>query len=541
MKTLVIVDDEPSVLNGLRTYVDWTAQGIELIGTADDGDTGLALIKELKPDIVLTDVQMPAMDGIKMAVEVRSLLPSTKIVFISGYNDVDYLKSALQVHAIDYIFKPISRKELSVVMGQVTATLDAEMRQRELVKEMQVKLTQSMPLLREKFLLSVVSDNVHTTHINEKLEFLGLPLLSASIYITMVIVIDDVPQIMDSRTERDKQLLSYTILNIIQELIDKEMRGVTFEKVPGEYVGILLIKQSDIHDGHSTEDDLLTLAESIRDNLRKWLKLSVTIGVGEQVGNLSEVSASYKQARDAADQKWYLGKNRILTMDNIESGDNFRYRFESELGERVLSALKTGDQERLHVELGEIFRMLELNRGQGARYGQNVSLHLILKSSQVLLEMNGMTEEWEKREMEAWKQVMQQDTMKDLLFFTESYLLNVCSFVQEKRSGKVSVVIERVRSLIEEKYSDNLTVSDIADGVYLSPTYVRLLFKQETGETLFEYLTKVRIEKAKEMLRDPHYKLYEVCYAVGYSDPSHFSKLFKKMTGNTPSAYREQH
>ncbi len=541
MKTLVIVDDEPSVLNGLRTYVDWKAQGIELIGMADDGDTGLALIKEMKPDIVLTDVQMPAMDGIKMAEEVRALLPSTKIVFISGYNDVDYLKSALQVHAIDYIFKPISRKELYVVMGQVTAALDAEGRERELVKEMQIKLTQSMPLLREKFLLSVISDNIQTTHIYEKLEFLGLHLLSASIYITMVIVIDDVPQIMDVRTERDKQLLSYTILNIIQELIDKEMRGVTFEKVPGEYVGILLIKPSEIQQGASTEHDLLTLAESIRDNLRKWLKLSVTIGVGEQVGSLSEVSASYKQARDAADQKWYLGKNRILTMDNIESGENFRYRFESELGERVLSALKMGDQERLHVELDEIFRMLELNRGQGARYAQNVSLHLILKSSQILLEMNGMTEEWEKREIEAWKQVMRQDTMQDLLIFTESYLLNVCSFVQDKRSGKVSVVIERVRSLIEEKYSENLTVSDIAEGVYLSPTYVRLLFKQETGETLFEYLTKVRIEKAKEMLRDPHYKFYEVCYAVGYSDPSHFSKLFKKMTGRTPSAYRDQH
>src|SRR4051794_40469083 len=118
MKRLVIVDDEPSVVNGLRTYVDWAAQGIELVGTADDGDTGLALIRELKPDIVLTDVQMPSMDGIRMAAEVRVLLPETKIVFISGHNDAGYLKSALQMHAADYIFKPVSRKELSVVMGK---------------------------------------------------------------------------------------------------------------------------------------------------------------------------------------------------------------------------------------------------------------------------------------------------------------------------------------------------------------------------------------------------------------------------------------
>lgn len=543
MKKLVIVDDEPAVLNGLRTYVDWKAHGIELIGTADDGDTGLALIKELKPDIVLTDVQMPSMDGIKMAAEVRALLPTAKIVFISGHNDADYLKSALQMHAADYIFKPVSRKELSVVMGKVTAALDAEKRERDRVKEMQVKLTQSMPLLREKFLLSVVSDNIDPAHILEKLQFLGLPLLSANGYIIMVIVIDDVPQVMDSRTEQDKQLLSYTILNIIQELIDEQMRGVTFEKQPGEYVGILLIQQFQAEETEgvqSPEHDLLMLAESVRDNLRKWLKLSVTIGMGEQVGSLSELPASYKQARGAADQKWYLGKNRILTMDNIESSENLHYRFELEWGERVLTALKSGDLERLQNELGDIFSLLELNRGQGSRYAQNVSLHLILQSSQVMLELNGMTEEWEQREMEAWRQVMRQETIQDLLRYTESYLLHVCDFVQAKRSGKSSEVIERVRLLIEERYSENLTVADIAAGVYLSPTYVRLLYKQETGETLFEYLTKVRIDKAKNMLRDPQNKFYEVCYAVGYTDPSHFSKLFKKMTGSTPSAYREQ-
>lgn len=555
MKTLIIVDDEPSVLSGLRTYINWKVLGIELIGTADDGDTGLELIKELKPDIVLTDVQMPAMDGIKMAAEVRSFLPAAKIVFISGHNDADYLKSALQIHAVDYIFKPIVRKELSAVMEKVSAALDAERRERQMVNEMQVKLTQSMPLLREKFLLSVISDGIHPAHIREKLEFLGLSLLSAGVYITMVIIIDDVPQIMDARTERDKQLLSYTVLNIIQELIDKQMRGVTFEKVPGEYVGILSTSSFQAQEAvesaasaddaesqqeHSAEQDLLVLAEDIRDNLRKWLKLSVTIGVGEQAGSLSELPASYRQARDAADQKWYLGKNQILTMDNIEAGENYFFRFESELGERVLTALKKGDHDRLQSELGGIFRRLELNRKHGSRYAQNVSLHLILQSSQVLLELNRMSKEWESREMEAWNQVMRQETMQDLLDFTEHYLLKVCAVVQDKRSGKASEVIERVRALIGGRYAENLTVSDIAEGVYLSPTYIRLLFKQETGETLFEYLTKVRIEKAKHLLRDPHNKFYEVCYAVGYSDPSHFSKLFKKMTGYTPSAYREQ-
>ncbi|MNI60178.1 Transcriptional activator NphR [compost metagenome] len=207
----------------------------------------------------------------------------------------------------------------------------------------------------------------------------------------------------------------------------------------------------------------------------------------------------------------------------------------------MLTTLRSGDSGRLHEELEEIFGLLEKNRGQGPRYAQNVSLHLLLSSGQLLLELGGMSAEWEQRELAAWQAVPRQETIQDLLLFTEGYLQQVCTWVQGKRSGKASETIARVRRLIESRYAENLTVADIAAGVYLSPTYVRLLFKQETGETLFEYLTKVRIEQAKLLLKDPQNKFYEVCYAVGYTDPSHFSKLFKKMTGYTPSAYREQH
>jgi two-component system response regulator YesN len=120
------------------------------------------------------------------------------------------------------------------------------------------------------------------------------------------------------------------------------------------------------------------------------------------------------------------------------------------------------------------------------------------------------------------------------------HLLEVCKQIQEKRSGKSRNVIERIRSVMDNRYAENLTVSDIAESVYLSSTYVSLIFKQETGETVYEYLTKVRIEHAKELLRDPIIKFYEICEAVGYADPSHFSKIFKKHTGFTPSTFRDQ-
>ncbi|RAV02318.1 response regulator [Paenibacillus sp. YN15] len=537
MYKLVIVDDEPTVRNGLSTLFDWNAYGIELIGQADDGDTGLELIARVEPDIVLTDVKMPSMDGIRMSQEIRKSLPGTKIIFVSGHSDADYLKSALQVYAVDYIFKPVKLPELEKVVERVIQNLQAEDKERTLVKEMQVKLTQSMPLLREKFLMSLVRDEaVQSAGLKEKLAFLNLSLPPEAAYLALLVAVDDQAEVLDTRSERDKQLLSYSVLNIVQELIDLYGKGYAFENRAGEYVGILVLDEC----REEREAMLLALSGEIRDNLSRWMKISVTIGVGEEVQGIGRLPLSFKRAREAADQKWYLGKNRIITIDSLEAGEEELHRFDTEQSERLRSALKAGDRQRLEAELDDIFLPLMRNRKDGFRYSRYVALQVIPLSGRVLLELNILTKEWDAREKDALDQLFRLEIMADLRHFVASYLGEICTWVQEKRNSRSSNVIERIRAFIDEHYADNLTVADIAGYVYLSQTYVSLLFRQETGETIYEYLMKVRIERAKELLRDPRTKFYEVCQAVGYTDPSYFSKLFKKMTGLTPSAYRDQ-
>lgn len=533
MYKLVIVDDEPSVVNGLRQYVDWSAYGIELAGSADDGDTGLALIAEVKPDIVLTDVMMPAMDGIAMTNEIYSRFPGTKIVFISGHDNADYLKSALRIHAVDYIFKPVNRKELQAVMEQAVRALDEEKKERQMISELQVKLTESMPFLREKFLMSLIRDRLNPENVRDRLAFLELPIPLQGPYTVLSITLDNATRVIGGRTERDKQLLSYAALNIIQELLSRELTGAAFENRPGEFVAILTPSGKE-------EEALLELAEQIRDNLGKWLKISVTIGVGGQAEQLDMLPESYRRAREAADQRWYLGKNQVLTMDSLSSVEESRYRFELEAGERVLAALKAGDGERLKAELDDVFGLLLQNKTNGYSFARNAGLEMILLGNRALLEQNAVTEEWEAAAAGAWEAVLQQETVAELQEWLSGYLLQVCGVITARRQSRPGGVIERIRRFIEDHYSRDLSVTQIAEEVYLSPTYASLLYKQETGETLFEYLTKVRIDRAKELLRNPQYKFYEISEAVGYSDPSHFSKLFKRITGLTPSAYREQ-
>ncbi|MEK0316073.1 response regulator [Cohnella sp. 56] len=543
MYKLVIIDDEPAVRGGLSKFVDWSEYGIVLAGTADDGDTGLALIERVRPDIVLTDVMMPTLDGIRMSRDVRERFPETKIVFISGHNDADYLRSALQVHAADYIFKPVKRTELQKVIEGIVLDLGAREKERQMLKDMQVKLSQSMPLLREKFLMSLIQDGVAgEEELRERAAFLNLALPFAAPYLVLAITIDDPSEVLGGRPERDKQLLSYSLLNIVQELIDRLLpAGYVFENRAAEYVALLALDDRLQEEGlPDPEATLLALAQEIRDNVQRWLKLSVTIGVGERAEHIGLLPASYRHAREAADQKWYMGKNQVITMDSLEMGAAGPIRFDARQSERLLSGLKSGERHRLEAELESIFEPLAHVRKDGFKYVRHAGLQMIALAGRLLLELNLLTRDKEEEEARALDGLLKLETMAELRRFVSDYLSGICCWIQDKRSGRSSNVIEHTQKYIGDNYAKNLSIAEIAGSVYLSQTYVSLLFKQETGETIYEYLMKVRIEKAKELLRDPRIKLYEVCELVGYTDPSYFGKLFKKMTGLTPSAYRDQ-
>lgn len=539
MYKLLIVDDEPSVRFGLGNYFEWSRYGIELADEAEDGDIALEKLAVCVPDIVLTDVRMPRLDGITMSKEIKARFPHTKILFVSGHDDVDYLKSALQVSAVDYIFKPVNLLELSTVVERVVAELDAERQEQNRMRDMQIKLQESMPLLREKFLMSLIRDGIgQPERIRDRLEFLGLQLPEDSLYWAVVVSIDNCREVVEERSEKDWQLLSYSVFNVCQELIDRYFCGYAFEHRGGEFVGILRAKPELTE--CDMEERLFEFAREVRDNLQRWLKISVTIGIGNRVSHLPDLAESYARAREAAAYKWYLGKNRIITMDSLEREEESFYRYGVAQSDRLASAIKAADPNELLRLLGELFEGLSRNRRAGMMYGRNVCLQLALLAGQLTLELNVRTDQLEEQEAKLWEELYRQETIDELRQSVTAHLIGVCEAIREKRNGKSHNLVERVRAIIDRRFADNeLTVAEIGKEVYLTDTYVSLLFKQETGKTVNEYLTQVRIEKAKELLLDPRHKFYEICYAVGYADPSYFSKLFKRITGFTPSAYRD--
>ncbi len=531
---LLIVDDEPSIRFGLRDYFEWSSYGIEVIGTAEDGSIAHQMIMELHPDIILTDVQMPRMDGITLTQELINKNLNIKTIFISGHNDIDYVKSALRLDALDYILKPIDMEELSRVVEKVIALMETEKKLIKQISRMKTTLAESMPLLKEKFFITLVRDGIENEEtLQKRLDFLGVHFKSNALFSIMIISIDHYFSLNHDMSETNKQLTSFCIINICKEIIDKYVYGQVFENKQNEYVCILNLEK--IED----EEILFTIAKEIKDELLTLLQLSVTIGMAKTTKNLRALPELYHIAHEAIAQKLFLGKNKIITMDSFETNKRDFFQLNLQKRNKFSLIIKAGNEHALSPFLHELFQDLEDNRNITLKNCQNICLQLMLICSNILLELEIYHNELAEMENNIWEQLFKMETLLDMKSCISDYFHKSIFYIKEKRRSKSDNIVNRIKSIIFENYNQNITIQEIASKVYLTSTYICMIFKEETGETINEYLTKVRMEKAKEMLKDSRNKLYDICYSVGYTDPSYFSKLFKKYTGLTPSNYRD--
>ncbi|MEK3720732.1 response regulator [Paenibacillus sp. FSL H8-0034] len=534
MYKLIIVDDEESTSCGLRDYFDWKAHSIEVVGIANDGLTALPMIEQLSPDIVITDVKMPFLNGTELADKLREKQIQVKIIFISGYDDSEYLRSALKVEAIDYLLKPIQFPELHQVIGKTVEAIRVESEQQRLLEDMNQKLIQSFPLLREQFLSYLVRDGFQDQGaLQSKLDFFEIKLHMEGLFGVLVVGIDDTFQTFLSMTERNQQLMAFAILNICQEIIDTYSRGYAFQIAPGRFVCILSMHSQD------EEDTLYSLLNEMKVNLERILKWTFTLGVGPVVTTLMDIPISYKQAVTAASQKLYLGNSRIIMMESLEPVKHASVLLDSGKADRFTTELKMASEEEITVLLQQYFKQIREIKSYSLQQCRQFCLHLHLLGSLVCADLGLVTDD-DSHQQELREQLFHSETLDDMYTLLQYHFSGLCRIIRDKREVKSNHVVKKIKEIIQTTYHRNLSLNEMAEQVYLTSTYICLIFKHETGETINEYLTKTRLEKAKEHLKDPLQKLNQIGQSVGYPDPSYFTRLFKKHTGMTPTEYRER-
>lgn len=537
MLKVMIVDDEKRTIEGIRSCIDWVANGLEWVGQAGDGQQALELIRQVQPDIVLSDVRMPRMDGISLSERVRSEFPEIKMIFISGHSDIQFIKAAFKNDVTDYILKPVDPEELDAVVKKVADRCRMERSLKKSRDDLELKVHQSLPLLQAKFLSQLISDNItRPDEIFERISFLDIDLPPQGTYWVLVLSHDDYYQFESKTSGFEKELMAFSICNIASDILHEQANGVVFPFKDREFVGIVNFPSDKAET--ATHETIESMTQTLQEKMNIYLNLSLTIGVGERVSQIERISSSYKSAAEAVNRKLLLGKNKVIFRHELFQADEDKIVMDHIDQDRLYLELKHGNFKTIKPQIQLLFEKITFTQKLDRQIVLNLCLHLFSVANRVEFEQGSKGSADLMNLCQTYDLLFQQETLQDFERYVLSVFDRICTGIQHLQSQSSNKVVEDIKRIIKARYAEDLTINAIAREIFMTPSYICMLFKQETGETINAYLTQYRMEQAKILLHDPKAKLTEICRSVGYADAKYFSKTFKKYTGVNPSEYR---
>nr|WP_256217415.1 response regulator transcription factor [Paenibacillus sp. OV219] len=530
---MMIVDDEAVVRRGLKNTIRWEEHGFQLIGDYANGRDAWHEIELEQPDLVISDISMPYMDGLELAGLITSNFPDIKVIILTGYDEFEYAQQAVRLKVSDFLLKPITAMEIRTLLNKVRAEMDEEMKIREDLSMLQSQLRQSMPLLRERLLERLVVLGVGKPEIEVRFSYFDIPKLTPP-YLVIVADIDDFGDRERLESVHDEEFLRFAAFNVFEEITDQK-NALSFrtreERMAAVITGVP--PETDIYE-HAYE-----LAEEIRHQIERYLKLTVTVGVGRSCGSADQLPLSYKSALSALDYRFLVGKNRVLSIIDMEGAPASRAVPTLDWDRQLATVVKTGSAADAQQLIKQIVD--ELKRLRLPIEGCYLQLQKLTLSLMNTIQELGIGENELASQQQSWlTDIYSFKTLDELELWLMHIVSNLITAVSTNRSHYTNTQMIRATEYIEAHYADEqISLQDLCRHVLMSTSYFSLIFKQYTGETFIEYLTRVRVEKAKVLLSTTSLKLYEIAEKVGYADPNYFSLLFKKHAGQAPREYRD--
>ncbi len=526
MYRFLIIDDEPVVREGIAGIIDWKAHGFELVGTCSDGREGLRAVEQLQPDVVLTDICMPFVDGLELASFIAEQYPNTKTIILTGYDEFEYAQEAVKLKVHDFLLKPITADELRTHLDRVHRELDADRTRQRQLDRLREQLRESLPILQERFLNHLVRSTMPPVELQKRLALLELRLPGPA-FVALVCDTD--------RADGEDGLASFAVQNAILEVIHGFEDAVVFG-TPKEHVVVLLSAETEA----KAASLALDCAESISTRIVRDLGLTVSIGIGEPVPGIPRIPETYSDALTALEHRFVLGPNHIITVQQVRGAAEERVPpAETEARARFARGLKTGSPEESSNALKEIIHSYQNNGGSfEVCY---TAMHRLLADALNGLEALGLDyRRITGLGLNPFSQLGRLKTLKDIQDWFEAFTRRAREHLEERRNRHSQVKAVAAEAFISANYMNpDLSLTQLCRELAVSKSYFSPLFKAHTGMTFVEYLTAVRMERAKELIASEDLKSYEVAERVGFNDAHYFSLTFKKQTGVTPTEYRE--
>ncbi|GGG55110.1 response regulator transcription factor [Paenibacillus radicis (ex Gao et al. 2016)] len=535
---VLLVDDEQHVREAIRLLIDWQELGIDNIYEADNGDAAVDMIERLQPEIVVTDMRMPHRDGVGLLSWLHAEGRKCKTIVVSGYDDFELVRSSMKYGGQDYLLKPIDPEQLTEALEKAKQCWQKEERERQIKQQRNIEMNQIKPVYWDKLFSGLISQSGGRSQLP--------PLLQDEFKLgriercrTAVLPIDSIDAGVAQKFVYNRDLLFFILTNVCNEFLRRDDRGFAFRYWNSEHEIVLLL-----WGGLANWEETL---RRIGDGIRETIHSRIDFGIGTEQPFLGGIAESFQAARTALKQRnlrahsdgfhRYADVNAISSAASIPSMGDFEERF------RV--AARGGREKDIEMAVNSwmdaISGLALISQWQLEQWHSDYKamLERLYKSAP-----GGPSRIGNEELLPDWRRLLHADGSLSLEAWREQLTAGLSELARIYQAGSNRQpdlnIMKEIAKYMEQNYHLEVTLQDISERFYLSREYISRRFKQEMGENVFDYLARIRVEKARLLLQNQHLKIAQIAEMVGYDDEKYFSKVFKKVMSVSPNQYRKQ-
>lgn len=526
---VMIVDDETHIRNGVKMKVDWEQFGMQVAAEASDGMEALGLIESRKIDLVITDINMPLMDGLTFIRRASELNGELRFIIVSGYSEFEYARTAMKFGIKEYLLKPLKEADMRASLVKIKEEIAASMGVKEHARRDQSKR-------REEALLQLLTDNYSQCTIGDLERELSLKLQTDVIVVGVLkmelgeTAADSASRVMNSRLYHEMEIAFH-------DWLGQSARGTIIKCIRPAHEFILLLQLDTALNG---KEKMIRELNAFIGELERKLGVRVTVGLGGALQRQQSAKPSYQEAVFALKEKILRGTGAVIEYAKIPAKrEKPNFSAEAKLLVHFLEERKW-DNVKEHIEY-----MFHRSIQKGIVSNHNhvyelfIEIYFAIKqfaSGSTAANQESAAEDFDEDITAVVVDFSHTDQMIDWLY---SYTESACQHLMEGQDATGKEIVYRVKKYIKEFYSSDLTLSLVSEKYHINPIYFSRIFKMYTGESFNSCITRIRMEEAKNLMETTSLKMQEISGIVGYEDPKYFSKVFKKYFGASPSAYTD--
>lgn len=539
MLKVFLVEDEAIIREGLRDNIPWQQQGYTFVGEAADGEQALPMLRKLKPDVLITDIKMPFMDGLALSKLVARELPGTKIIIISGYDEFEYARQAIRIGVEQYLLKPITKAMLLRTLQEVRQKIQSEREQENYLEKFRSEMQEYEQFSRRRFFEEIVAGNLSVEEIYEKADQLNMD-IHGPWYQLLLYNIQAKNRSVPERGRRADANESVTQLR--EELQHFLMEYPEYLPVRQNLTVDAILIRGEKEKVELAAGRCIEKMQELAQNYEK--EAEWYLAYAAPVGRLSSLPGSYSEVSRILSYRHLLPHHHILTRESTKSfaqGDEESSLKNLDMTKIEPSVLRSFLQNGQKSELDDFVKEYVKGLWEAAKsklFCQYLILHVRFTALAYIEELGYSQEEF-LNSLECVKHMGIAVTSQDLEGYIREMLERALEMREKESKSQSHNIVSQAIAYIDENYAtETISLKEVARYTNVSANYFSAVFSQEMQQTFVEYLTQKRMKKAKEMLRKTDKRSAEIAAEVGYKDPHYFSFVFRKTQGCTPTDYR---